>query len=148
MSNEQEQPELELGTVSYGETRTINVGNYESIKTELRYHSRVKPVNNKEFLIETNHTEIKRMLEGEVFNDAVKVVVGRVKKVLDMRETDIRMRSAKFVDDFLPEEKVLLNKLIGLNGWRNKTKKFAVEQEEIKDFFREGDNGFEDEVEI
>ena len=145
----EENLEIPLGTLSYGETRTISIGNYESVKCELRYHTRVRPINNKEFVLETTHMEVDRIKEGQTFNDTAKLLVHRVKSVLNARETDVRMRTAKFIEDFLPEEKILLQKLIGLKSFREKSKKFAVEQAEIKDYFKStDDDGFDDEVEI
>jgi len=145
----EESLEVPLGTISYSETRTISIGNYESVKCEFRYHTRVRPINKKEYVIDTNHMEIERIQEGQTFNDATKLLVHRVKSVLNNREADIRMRTAKFIEDFVPEEKILLQKLIGLKTYREKNKRFAVEKAEIKDYFKStDDDGFDDEVEV
>lgn len=134
------------GYINYSETRTINIGTYEHVKSSLTYGNKVRPVDrNGNFTLETTYQEIERLGEGKTFNDAAKLVVSRVKRVLDAREVDVRLKTSKFVDDFSQEEKILAQQLISLKRWREKKKRYEIAMDESKEYVKELDTSFEED---
>ena len=120
--------------LTYSESRTINVGDYESVKCELRYSSEIATINEKEKTIEVGaeDTQVLRAPTKEEFLKASQKAVTRVRKILDAREMDIRIRSARFTD-FDTCKKGMFQSAIGHSEWFKKQNKFAVDASEIEE---------------
>ena len=88
--------EMHSKSINYLESRTINIGDYEKIVSQLSYTVEIQHINNIESTITTTHLESEPV--GNDFDEAVKKVVGRVKKVLNARELHIRRATSSFVD--------------------------------------------------
>jgi hypothetical protein len=86
--------------ITYSESRTINVGNYENVSTFLSYGADIKKINFRDSTAKIGHSETEVLNDetGAAFEAAVKKVVNRVKAVLDHRETTIRKASAIYDD--------------------------------------------------
>lgn len=88
-------------SINYLESRTINIGDYEKIVSQLSYTVEVNHMNNIESTVTTSHSETEAFdpaADKDEFDEAVKKVVGRVKKVLNARELTIRRGTSNFVD--------------------------------------------------
>lgn len=95
--------------VTYSESRTINIGDYENVNSFLSYSTDVKRINKKLNLLEIRHSEAETLDENkEDFKSTVTRTVNRVKTILDMRETAIRKRVIEndFVVAYDPEAKM------------------------------------------
>jgi hypothetical protein len=83
-------------SINYLEARTINIGDYEKIVSQLSYTVEINHINNVESTATISHIEHENV--GDSFKEAVTKVVGRVKSVLNARELDIRRKTSSFVD--------------------------------------------------
>jgi hypothetical protein len=89
--------------VSYSETRTINIGNFEKIETFFNYSFNFSYVDMVNRTLQISHGEEisldkEAISSEEEFKENALQVVGRVKRVLDAREKQIRVKTAEFVD--------------------------------------------------
>lgn len=86
--------------ITYSESRTINIGNYENISCFLSLGADVKSINfrDKTAKISATDSEVLNDQSGEAFKSAVTTIVNRVKGVLDVREVQIRKASAAYND--------------------------------------------------
>ena len=95
MENENVQPDR----ITYSESRSINIGNYEKVDIFISYGSNLKKFNQVDKTITIFHSESVTMEEEkEAFNETAKKLMLRVKGVLDKREKDIRIKSEDHVD--------------------------------------------------
>ena len=86
--------------ITYSESRTINIGQYENISTYFSYTGNVKHYNRQDKTVEIAHTESQLLKEDSTdFKDSAKLVMKRVKKVLNRREREIRLASLDYVTD-------------------------------------------------
>lgn len=83
--------------IVYSESRTINLGNYEKIETFFSYSKDVKYYNLVDKSITLRETET-MTTEGKDFEENVKILLSRVKKVLDHKEKQIRTELEKKQD--------------------------------------------------
>lgn len=117
--------------ITYSERRVINIGDYESIKCELSYSTSIEKINEKENTLEILASETVDIdEEREAFEETARVAQTRVRKILNLREADIRARSARYTEHDT-ETKGLLFKLISLKNWRKKQNKVKVDLDEI-----------------
>lgn len=117
--------------ITYTELRTINIGDYESIKAHLSYSCSVKKINEKENTLTIFASDTVDVEEDkEAFEGTVKRAVARVHKVLNTREADIRVRSARFTEHDT-ETKGLLFKLISSKLWKKKRIEVQADINEI-----------------
>ena len=120
--------------INYKESRTINIGDYESIKCELNYSTYVEVINEKESKVTIWASDSDDLdEEREAFQDTVKRAMSRVRRVLDLREADIRVRTGRFVDHDTAKKGLFL-KLLNVKQWYKKHDKFKVEADMIKDY--------------
>jgi len=126
---------MDRDKISYWEERTINIGNYENVKCGLTYSTTIKDINMVDKTISISELDsISFEDENSNYRESLKRVQNRVKKVLDAREADIRLRSEEFQDDFSPSRKALIMGTIDLIKASKKTNKLKIELDEIDDF--------------
>lgn len=125
--------------IVYWEERTINIGNYESMKCGITYSSPVKHINNLEKTITIAESEVATIKEDtQDFNETVKLMQSRVRKVLNAREASIRVMTQEYTTDDHPTvDKAYMNgaindeKLFSLldqyNSKRDKLKKMKAD---------------------
>ena len=84
---------------TYGEKRTINVGNYESIEVFANISSNLKKYNLVDKTVEIFHAESCTIdEEKEAFTNTALKTMDRVRKVLNMRELKIRNATMDYTD--------------------------------------------------
>lgn len=83
--------------ITYSESRTINVGNYESVQVFLSYGANIKSINRVDNTATISHSDSLEF-EKENFKAAVGTVTSRVRAVLDHRERTIRKLTEDYVD--------------------------------------------------
>lgn len=89
----------ELDRVSYTETRSVNIGDYESIKGSLTFTTNFVPKNNLEGTLEFFHSESSPIrYPVESFEEAAMRVMKSVVRVLNKRELTVRKRSSDYVE--------------------------------------------------
>ena len=126
--------ELSTKRINYKESRTINIGDYESIKCELNYSTHLEVINEKEQTITIWHSDNQDIdEEKEAFTKSVQRAMTRVRKVLDLREADIRIRTGKFVEHDTAKKGLFL-KLLEVKNWYKKHDKFKIEADLIEEF--------------
>ena len=86
----------EIQTMSYWETRKVNVGNFEGVECGLSVGVKVTEIDT---LVTVSANEKCTTTEASFENDAQKLI-SKVKKVLDRRETELRLFAENFVADF------------------------------------------------
>ena len=91
--NENTQPDR----ITYSESRSINIGNYESHQVFLSYGFNIKPINRVDHKATTQYSETVEFDKAD-FKNAVELVVKRVKTVLDARERAVRKATEDYVD--------------------------------------------------
>lgn len=131
--------------ISYSESRTINIGDYESIKAELRYTSSIRYINEQENTIEifaSDSADIDE--EKEAFEKTIKLVTGRVKKVLNNREIFIRSRTTAYVDHDT-DGKALVLKMAAVKAWKKLKHTFNIDKKDINDLMDGFDFDLEEE---
>lgn len=117
--------------ITYSESRTINIGDYESVKTELRYSGSVRKINEKEKTLEIMADEsIGINEEQESFDDSVDTMIERVRSILDAREGEIRIKTAQFTEH-ATEDKAMLLGIIDAKRVRRLRKDAKVKRKEI-----------------
>ena len=85
--------------ITYSESRTINIGNFEKVETFLCYSGNLKFINFVDKSVTVQHSESVSFDDDETnFNENAKRVVAKVKRVLGAREKQIRKMSEDFVD--------------------------------------------------
>jgi hypothetical protein len=120
--------------ITYKESRTVNIGDYESIRAELSYSTDVERINEKEQLVTFEYDEgVDISDEKDAFEQTIKKAMTRVRAVLNAREADIRIRTGKFTEHDTGKKGLLL-KLIDVKNWYKKQDKFKVEADFIDDF--------------
>lgn len=121
--------------IVYWEERTVNVGQFESFKCGLNYSFTVDPINEIENAVKIKEMSYETLKsdDAEAFKEAIKLVQGRVRKVLNAREADIRMRAEQFVDSHSPTGKALLFKLIDAVRYRKKAEQIDADKKDIED---------------
>lgn len=87
-----------LDRVTYSETRTINIGDYESVKASLSFSTGFVPINKEETLIVIDGMAHETIHPKETYDQAASRAVKAVKSLLDKRELMIRRRSSDHVD--------------------------------------------------
>lgn len=118
-------------SMTYWEQRTVNIGEYESIKSGLSYTSNLKRINEKEQTLDISHSDSESIdEEKEAFIQTAKRLQNRVKAVLNARETDLRIRTARFTDT-MSEEKIVALNLMDAIKMKKKKKAFQVEMKAI-----------------
>ena len=86
--------------ITYSETRTINVGQYENVHAYFSYTCDVKHFNRQDKTVEISHAESIAFRDGKKdFEDSAKLAMKRVKSVLNRRERELRLASMDFVVD-------------------------------------------------
>ena len=126
--------EVSTKRINYKESRTINIGDYESIKCELNYSTDVEVINEKEKTITIWASDSVGLEdERDAFQKSVKRAMTRVRKVLDVREADIRVRTGKFVEHDTAKKGLFL-KLMEVKNWYKKQDKFKIEADLIDEF--------------
>lgn len=119
--------------ITYTELRTINIGDYESIKAHLSYSTSIRKINEKEKVLTIMASETIDVEEDQkAFDETVKRATSRVRKVLNAREINIRARTARFTEHDT-ETKGLIMKLIDIRNWRKKKETVQVDYSEIDD---------------
>ncbi len=84
--------------VSYSEMRTINIGDYESIKCSLTLsHDSINQLNSKTTTLNIMEHYFLDVEDGDV-DKTVDVVVSNVSKKLDKRENKIRLWAEEFTE--------------------------------------------------
>jgi hypothetical protein len=120
--------------ITYSESRTINIGDYESIKCELRYSTEVEEINEKESTISIwAHDTVTFKGDQDAFKKSCQRAMTRVRKILDHREADIRIRTSRFTEHDTGK-KGLLQGLLDAKNWFKKQDKFKVEADEIEEY--------------
>jgi hypothetical protein len=120
--------------IHYKESRTINIGDYESIRCELSYSTDVEQINEKEATVKIWADDVVDVGEDkDAFSKSAKRAMSRVRKVLDLREADIRVRTGKFVEHDTAKKALFLG-LMDVKKWYAKHDKFKVEADLIEDF--------------
>lgn len=117
--------------ITYSESRTINVGDYESIKTELRYSGSVRKINEKEQTLEVMADgSITIDEEKESFDDSADTIIERVRSILDAREGEIRIKTAQFTEH-ATEDKAMLLGIIDAKRVRRLRNEAKVKRKDI-----------------
>ena len=87
---------MESNRLTYWESRSINIGHYEKVECGLSYTEIVEPINKVDKKVTIQASEkIPTSPDSKEFAKSAKRVVGRVKKVLDAREREIRLGMEK-----------------------------------------------------
>lgn len=83
---------MDKNRLTYWESRAINIGHYEKVECGLSYTEIVEPINNvdKKVIIKASE-KVPVPPSNQEFAKSAKRVIGRVKKVLDKREQEIRL---------------------------------------------------------
>lgn len=89
---------VSLDRVTYSETRTVNIGDYESVKASLSFTTGFVPINNKETLMVIDGMTHEVIHPHETYQEASMRAIKSVKKLLDKRELLIRRKSADHVE--------------------------------------------------
>ena len=123
--------ENQLDRITYSETRTVNVGDYESIKATLSYSTSVYEINEDESTIEIMASDtVISPTDKKSVDLNVKRAMGKVQSVLNKREAYIRARSARWTEHDT-ETKGMLFHLIALKAWKKLKKTIKVDIDEI-----------------
>ena len=130
---------MELDRLVYREERTINIGNYESMKCSFSYSGPVRDINNLEKTITIAEQDVQTINgSNKEFQDTIKLMQKRVKAVLNEREANIRIATEAYTDDShssiekafmtgaVSEEK-LIEKLEKVNAKRKKMKQLQAD---------------------
>ena len=101
-------------SITYAESRTINIGNYENIKTFLSFSDEIKTVSGHSLI------DISESKSANIDTDRKKIarkLIKDVNSILDKREYKIRKFFSEFteLDGFISEEKSPL-KIIKKDG--------------------------------
>ena len=90
---------IQSDRITYSESRTINVGQYENINTHFSYTSNLKHFNKVDKTIEIKYSESSPLSEdSEDFKNTAKLLMKRVKRVLNTRELEVRKATREFVE--------------------------------------------------
>jgi len=102
---------VQPNTIGYWEERTVNIGDYESIKFGLSITVKsVAKINNVDRKVTIREAKYVNLYPNEVQEEVVERVVKDVRKVLDDREFEVRQAVADFVDHpNIHKVKTLLN---------------------------------------
>jgi len=100
----------EADKITYSESRTINVGQYENVNTFFSYTGTIKHFNRVDKTVEIKHMETTTLLRDDKadFKDTAKQLMKRVQRVLNTREREVRLKSMDFVNDTYLENKAEL----------------------------------------
>jgi len=86
--------------ITYSENRTINVGQYENVHMYFSYTGNVKHFNRIDSTVEISYSESQPIADAQKdFEDTARLLMKRVKKVLNTRERELRLASMDFVVD-------------------------------------------------
>lgn len=141
MSEEKQIPDR----ITYAESRTINIGDYESVKCELRYSTTIRDINLDESTIEIMESQTVDSSPEELkFNANLDQAMKRVKLNLNKREAFIRSRTARFTDHDT-ESKGMLLMLTAIKAWKQLRQRVQVSMKMIDEMDKGTDIVFEDE---
>jgi LysM repeat protein len=85
--------------LTYSESRTINVGQYENVSSSFTYSGNIRHYNKQDKTVEISHNESISIPDyGLDYKYTAKLLLSRVKKVLNTREQEIRLASRPFVE--------------------------------------------------
>lgn len=85
--------------LTYSESRTINIGQYENVHSTFTYAGNIRSYNNQDKTVKISHAESISIPDyGRDYKYTAKLLLSRVKKVLNTREIEIRQASRPFVE--------------------------------------------------